>query len=60
LDYSQAKDSGLLSWQLNQGKKFLINGPKANLVFSAMNPVVPNDPDQGFEITYQAISIELV
>jgi hypothetical protein len=50
------KSAVVLSWRVNKGVQFLIDGPKAHLVFNVLRPA---DAEQvsakGFFISYQVI-----
>ena len=50
------KSAVVLSWRVNKGVQFLIDGPKAHLVFNVVKPFDAEQPSaNGFFISYQAI-----
>lgn len=55
-ELSVDKSAVVLSWRVNKGVQFLIDGPKAHLVFNVLRPA---DAEQvslkGFFISYQVI-----
>jgi hypothetical protein len=55
-DPTVQKSAVVLSWRVNKGVQFLIDGPRAHLVFNVVRPVDDEQPSaKGFFISYQVI-----
>ena len=54
MNYLSGEYSTLLSWQLENGVQFLIEGKEANLIFKAFHSAA-QPANKGFQISYKAI-----
>lgn len=56
-DVTNTKDAAVVSWKLGAGVQFLVNGPRAYLVFESFRPTDSSSKSHtGFSIRYEAIS----
>lgn len=58
MNYLSGEYSTLLSWQLENGVQFLIEGKEANLIFKAFHSAA-QPANKGFQISYKAIGKNL-